>query len=183
MTSPLILPRRTLPVSEIDDPVGLLRAAGIVMSEEDERRDALIAAQWVLVRIDDTGERWRCRQCGCKHTHFTLFCTPRPFRGVREGLTAYWHNTAARPRDLTPEQRDRLREVSRMLGFREPLPSLAERHPETARKMATPKSDFDLGGWLLGTIDPISPEKARELGTRINLRARRPIIRLEGGLP
>jgi hypothetical protein len=176
MTSPLVLPRG-VHVSEIADPRSVLRAAGILMTDEAERLDAIERAQFVLVRIDDTGERWRCRECGCKHKHFTLKCVERPFRGLRAGLLAYWQNTAARPRDLTPEQRARRLAVSQMLGFASPLPSLADRHPETAAKLATPESDFDLGSWVLGTIDPISETKARTLAALINARARQPVIR------
>lgn len=176
MTSPYVLPRG-VPVSEITDPAGVLRRAGIVLSPEAERLDAIERAQWVLVRIDGTGERWRCRECGRRHAHFTLKCTERPFRGLRGGLLAYWRNTAVPDADLAPEQRAARAALARRLGFPMPLPTLADRHPRAAAALATPASDFDLGAWVLGTIDPIPEGKALALIARINARAHATVIR------
>lgn len=177
MTGPIVLPRG-VPVSELSDPLGVLRAAGVVLSEEAERLDAIERAQWCLVRIDGTGERWRCRACGCKHAHFTLQCVERPFRGLRGGLLAYWRNTAVPDRDLSPKQRGARAALARSFGFEAPLPSLGDRHPQAARALATPETDFDFGAWVLGTIDPIPEAKARILASLINARSRHTAIRI-----
>lgn len=176
-TVSVILLPNGVPVSEIADPVGVLRRAGILMSEETERLDAIERSRYVLVRIDGMGERWRCRRCGSKHAHFTVACVERPFKGLREGLRVYWQNTAIPDLDLSPEQRARRREIARLMGFGD-LPSLSTHHPETARALATPDSDLDLGAWVLGTIDPVSTAKAYALAARINARVGRPLVRL-----
>lgn len=140
--------------------------------------DRLRMAQFVLVRIDDVGERWRCRECGCRHKHFTLMCVERPFRGLTEGLRAYWQNTDVPDRDLSPLQRARRQEIARSLNLSTFAPALSTRHPRAAAALATPETDLDLGAWVLGTIDPISETKARTLAALINARARQPVIRL-----
>lgn len=174
MTSPIIQPH-PVPVSDIPDPVGMLRAAGVFMSEAEERAAAIIASTYVLVRIDGVGERWRCMRCNCRHEFFTVMCVPRPFRGLRHGLRAYWQNTAIPDSDLSPEQRQRRQEVAGALGFAAPL---SARHPQTAAALHTPDTDTDLGAWVLGTIEPISEVEARRYAATINARARQPVIRL-----
>jgi hypothetical protein len=176
MSSPILLPSG-VPVGEIPDPVGLLRSAGVLMTPEQERLDAIERARWVLVRIDGTGERWRCSRCNGKHVHFTVMCVPRPFRGLQEGLRAYWRHTTVADGDLTPEQQRARDTIARRLGFGAALPALAARHPETARALATTERDLDLGAWVLGTVEPITDAEARRLAATINARAHRPVIR------
>lgn len=167
------LPR--VPVGEVDDPVGLLRAAGIMLPEEAERRAALLDARWVLVRIDGSGERWRCGRCNCRHTHFTLMCVPRPFRGLRGGLLAYWRHTAVPDADLAPEQKLTRDAIASSLGFRA---DLGTSHPETARAAADDERSLDLGAWVLGAVEPISDDEARRFAAQINVRAHRVLIRV-----
>jgi hypothetical protein len=175
--SVILLPNG-VPVSEIADPVGVLRAAGILMSEEAEQLDAIVRASHCLIRIDGIGERWRCRGCNGQHEFFTLGCIPRPFRGLRDGLRAYWQNTAVPAADLSPDQRERRAEAGKLLGFEAPLPSLATHHPEAARQVATRPGSLDIGAWVLGVVEPISTARARLYAARINSRARRTIVRL-----
>lgn len=170
VTSPLILPRR-VPVAEIADPVGLLRSAGITMSEEAERLVALEEARYVLVRMDQ-GERWRCRECGGKHHFLTLFCTPRPWRGLRHGLSAYYQNIGSKLSDLSPAER------SQVDGVADGVPNLADRHPRAAQALGTAPSDVDYVGWLLGTVEVISEFEARSFAATINSKARRTVVRL-----
>lgn len=176
--SAILLPEPT-PLRPQQDVSALVRALGFLTDDEGKQLDALAAAQFVLVRIDGQGERWRCSRCNAKHTHFTLHCIERPFRGLTHGLLAYWQNVgAARTRDLSPTQQARLASLAPLFGEDRPLPNLADRHPETARRLATPERDVDLGAFVLGTLDPISPLQASVLVERINSRARRPLIRL-----
>lgn len=173
----IALPQR-VPVSEVPDLAAVVRSLGFLSDEEGQRLDALAASQYVLVRIDGQGERWRCGRCNAKHTHFTLMCIERPFRGLTHGLLAYWQNVgSARTSDLSPTQQARLDSLRPLFGEERPMPNLADRHPETARRLATPERDVDLGAWVLGTIDPISPLQASVLMERINARARRAVIR------
>lgn len=182
MTSPIALPDRRLalpngtPVEQVQDTDSVLRSIGWATPEESRRLQMLADASYVLVRIDDVGERWRCRYCNGRHTHFTVLCTERPFRGLTHGLLAYWQNTAVPDADLAPEMRQRRANVAKALGLG--MPSLAEHHPETARALKTGERDQDFGAWVLGVIDPISPAKAFQLAARINSKARQIVVRL-----
>lgn len=177
MTNPLVLPR-LIPVADIPGLPDMLRGTGILLPDEARRLDAIERTAYCLLRIDGEGERWRCRECNGKHAHATRLCIPRPFRGLRDGLHAYWQNTAVPSTDLTPTQQARRRQVGRMLGFADVLPSLADHHPETARALGTRDSSTDIGAWVFGIIDPISPARARQFMAQINAKARRTVVRL-----
>jgi hypothetical protein len=175
--SAVVMPER-VPVAALPDPSGMVRSLGFLTPADATRLDALERASYVLVRIDGEAERWRCDRCRGKHAHFTLMCVERPFRGLRHGLLAYWQNLgAADPADLTPAQRERVGLLHSAFGGRG-IPDLRRRHPGTARALATPETDLDVGAWVLGTLDPITPAKARQLADRINARARRVVVRI-----
>ncbi len=178
--SPILLPPAGIPVERVSaaDRAAVLRLLGIMDAAEAARLDAVLDARWCLVRIDGVGERWRCTRCGCRHAHFTTFCVERPFRGLQDGLHAYWRSTAVPDADLSPEQRAARAEIGRTLGLGAVVPALADRHPRMARALATPGGDFDLGAWVLGTIDPITEAEARRYASLINARARQPVIRV-----
>jgi hypothetical protein len=154
-----------------------LKLAGFWNPEEAARFDALHAAEYVIVRIDGDGERWRCNRCNAKHTHFTLMCVERPFKGLRQGLKAYWANVgSARSSDLSPSQRERLDVLAPLFGGR-PIP-LANGHPLTAAGMDVPDRDVMVGALILGSIEPISKAKATLLASIINSRAGQRAINL-----
>lgn len=160
------------------DPVAWLRAHGMATTEEAERLDALAQSRYFLVRIDGQGERWRCRGCNGRHTHFTLMCLERPFRGIDHGLYAYWKNVGAGdPQQLSARQTARVRQIGAMLGA-PPTPNLSTLHPRTAQALGGDAADTDFGADLLGTLDPIPETKALLLVNLINARARRPILTL-----
>lgn len=171
--------RRLVPVSEVPDMAALVRHLGFLTPDAALRLHEIEHANWVLVRIDGEAERWRCTRCNCKHAHFTLCCVERPFRGLREGLRAYWHNTGlANPSDLSPAQQQHKALLDEMFDGKPP-PALASVHPEMARRLATPERDLDLGAFVLGTIDPISDRTAREKIALINARAHRTVLRFD----
>lgn len=174
----LLLPRPTrVPIEQIPDIAAAVRAAGLLTDEDGARLDAILDSQWVLVRIDGIGERWRCNRCGARHAHFTTFCVERPFRGLGEGLRVYWQNLGdAGERDLSPEQRQRLASLGRLFGPA-PLSPLSAHHPRSARAVRTAASEIDIGAWTIGTIDPITPAEARMKIALINARAGRTILR------
>jgi hypothetical protein len=126
----------------------------------------------------DQGEYWRCGRCNGIHTVpdvgpvLTRFCTPRPWRGLREGLYAYSRHLGARVDDLTPAQRQR---ATALAGG---LPDLAVGHPRLAAGLGTSSRDLEVVGWLLGSVVEISDADARAYAARINARAHRPIVRL-----
>lgn len=170
-------PLRYLGVADVPDLAAHVRALGMLTTEDAARLHDIEQSAWVLVRIDGEAERWRCGRCNCKHAHFTTLCIERPFRGLREGLRAYWHNTGlARPGDLSPGQQRHRALLDEMFDGRPPV-ALADRHPEMARRLATPERDLDLGAFVLGTIDPISDRTAREKIALINARAHHRILR------
>lgn len=181
--SGLVLPFRPVPVAQATDFADLLRSPVYETEDEGKRRDALIAASWVLVRADQDGEHWRCDPrrggCGVRHSHFTKFCIPRPFKGLAQGLMVYWQNLGiANPADLSPAQRARVKDLAPVFGLDgKPMPTLASLHPEAARALGTREDDIDLGAWVLGTIDPISPLEASVYAERINYRAGRTVVR------
>lgn len=174
-----MIDRRTVPIADVPDLAALVRSLGMLSPDEAARLYAIEQASWVLVRIDGEAERWRCNRCGCRHAHFTLMCVERPFRGLREGLRAYWHNTGlARPADLSPQQQQHKGLLDKMFDGKAP-PALAARHPEMARRLATPERDIDIGALTLGVVDPIDDQTARQKIARINARANRTVIRLD----
>lgn len=176
MTGP-IAPPRSVPVSEIADPIGLLRRAGILMPADQERLIAIEEARYVLVK-QDQGERWRCRECGGKHEFLTLLCTPRPWKGLRHGLYAYFKSVGgATVNDLSPAERASLKAETAGFGVYT-LPSLADRHPRSAQALGTPDRDVDVIGWLIGTVEVISPAQAFQFAARINQRARQVVVKL-----
>lgn len=152
-----------------------LKRAGFWTPEEAARFDALRSAEYCLVRIDGSGERWKCDRCGGKHSHFTLMCVERPFKGLKQGLKAYWASAgAARAADLSPTQKANLDVLAPIFGGR-PVP-LATAHPQTAAGLDVAERDVLVGAEILGTIDPISKAKAQLLAALINARARRTVI-------
>lgn len=154
----------------IEERLSAMKRAGFWSPEESARFDALRSSEYVLVRIDGAGERWRCNRCGQKHQHFTLMCIERPFKGLSHGLYAYWANAgSARAQDLSPTQREQMDVLAPIFGGR-PVP-LATAHPQTAAAMGTPDRDVMVGATVLGSIDPISRAKARLLISLINSRA------------
>jgi len=174
MTSPLVLSaeRTTRAVSEMSlvEQLAALKRLGIWTPEEAARFDAMRNAEYVLVR-NDGSERWRCRLCNRQHEHFTWMCVERPFRGLVGGLYAYWVNVGgARIADLSPRQRQTLDVLRPLFGGQRPIP-VATGHPDMAAGLVTDRTDVLLGGTLLGSIDPITPTKARLLVSLINARA------------
>lgn len=175
MTSPIALPA-TVPIAEIPDIASVLRSFGMLTPEDAARLDAIEQAHYVLIRMDQ-GEYWRCGRCGGKHSLpdigpvLTKLCTPRPWRGLNQGLYAYYQHLSARKSDLSPEQASRLD----ALGG---LPSLAEHHPQSARRLLTGTNDLDVVGWLIGSVVEISESDARSYAKRINDRAYRTIVRI-----
>jgi hypothetical protein len=178
--SSILLPGRYAPVPEgVVERAALIRALGFMPPEQAAQFDALLDASYVLVR-NDGAERARCnpRRGGCNaiHAHFTYLCIPRPFRGLHEGLYAYWANVGQRRDDeLTAEQRSRLQSLGPLFTKSAPLATV---HPRTARELGTRQDDVDLGAVLLGTLDPISPLQARLYAEQINMKARRTVVRL-----
>jgi hypothetical protein len=159
------------------DRLAAIKAAGFWTPEEAARFDALRNASYVLVRIDGVGERWRCNRCNGRHTHFTLMCVERPFRGLLDGLHAYWANVGdAGTGNLSPAQQRRLDVLTPIFGGR-PLP-LGTAHPRMAADLATDERDVLIGSTVLGSLDPIPPAKARLLVEIINMRARRTVLTL-----
>lgn len=161
------------------DPLAYLRSHGFLTPDEAAKLDELARSQFFLVRIDGAGERWRCRNCNGRHQHFTKFCIELPYRGLQGGLYGYWKNVGAGdPRNLSASQRARISQVSRVLGMNQrQATNLSTLHPNTARALGGDDADIDVGADLLGTLDPISPQKARFLADLINSRARSTIVR------
>lgn len=164
-------------MATVSERIDAIKRAGFWTPEEASRFDALKSSEYCLVRIDGEGERWRCNRCNAKHTHFTLMCVERPFRGLASGLHAYWANVGtARTSDLSPSQRERLDVLAPIFGGR-PVP-LADGHADMAAGMAVDDRDVMVGALVLGSIDPISRGKAQLLASLINARARQRVIAL-----
>lgn len=177
MTSPLVLPRRVR-VMDVPGLPDTLRSFGILLPDEAARMDRIERSTYVLLWNNGEGERWRCGRCNAIHDHYTLFCVERPFRGVREALYAYWKHAVVRDQDLSPVQRARRRDVASALGVEDGIPDLAQHHPQMARALGTREGSTQYGGLMLGTVDPVSSAKAYQLASRINSKARRPVVRL-----
>jgi hypothetical protein len=179
MTSPaLALPRTPVAdMSTVEARMAAMKRASIWTPEQAARYDALRNAEYCLVRIDGDGERWRCGRCNQKHTHYTLMCLPRPWRGLTHALYAYWANAgSARESDLSPAQRANLDILAPIFGGR-PTP-LATAHPLTAAVAGVDDRDVMVGATVLGSIDPISRPKAALYVELINSRARARVISL-----
>jgi hypothetical protein len=154
------------------DPIAALRSLGFLTPDDAAKLDELASSQYFLVRIDATGERWRCRRCNGRHAHFTSFCVELPYRGLQGGLYGYWKNVGAGdPRNLSVRQRARVSQISQALGLNQQQTNLSTLHPQTARALGGDAADVDVGADLLGTLDPISESKARLLADLINSRA------------
>ncbi len=161
----------------LNDRLAAIKRAGFWTPEESARFDAVRNSSYCLVRIDGDGERWKCRRCGGRHTHYTLFCISRPFRGLSHALYAYWANAgSAREQDLSPAQRANLETLAPIFGNR-PVP-LATAHPATSAALATDERDVMVGATVLGSIDPISRAKASLYVELINSKARQRVITL-----
>jgi hypothetical protein len=154
----------------------LIRALGFEV--DDPQASAIVQARYCLVR-NDGPEKWRCARCNQKHEHYTSFCLPRPWRGLEHALLGYWTNVGAtNPADLTPAQREKLSRLAPIFGLgKAPVP-LAASHPRTARELGTRETDATQGATILGSLDPITPLRARMLADQINARARCVLIRL-----
>jgi hypothetical protein len=168
---------RTIPVADVPDLAEQVRALGFLTPDAAAHLDAIEQARFVLIRMDQ-GEYWRCGRCGGKHSVpdigpvLTRMCIPRPWRGIAEGLYAYYQHLGARSADLSPEQR---RRASTIAGA---LPDLATRHPQAARALKTRPNDLDYVGWMIGSIVEISEQDARRYAALINGRAYREVVRL-----
>lgn len=167
----------TIAEMSIEDRLATMARLGIWSPEQAARFDAARNSSYCLVRIDGVGERWKCRECGCRHAHFTKFCIPIPYRGLLNGLHAYWANFGtARTQDLSPAQREQLDALAPIFGGR-PVP-LATSHPEMAAALGTADRDADVGAVILGSIDPISRAKARLYVELINAKAGHTVLTL-----
>lgn len=152
--------RLYVPVEQFADRRKLLDALGIMVDENDARAQALLSASYMLVR-NDGPERWRCQWCNVRHEHYTTQCIPRPWRGLQHALYGYWRNTAdVRPSDLTAAQRQRMNELGRVFGKLGRAEPISVQHPRTARELGTAEGDVDYGATILGSLDPITPQKA-----------------------
>lgn len=169
-------PPRTLSVADVPDLAAHVRALGIMTPEDAAKLDAIDRATFVLIRMDQ-GEYWRCGRCGGKHSVpdvgpvLTRMCIPRPWRGIHQGLYAYSQHLAARTSDLSPEQASRLRVLKA-------FPTLGDRHPLSARALATGARDVDVVAWMIGSVVEISEADARAYATRINARCYREVVKL-----
>jgi len=169
--------RRTVPVSDVPDLAAHVRALGFLTPPDAARLDAIEQARYVLVKMDQ-GEYWKCGRCGGRHSVpdvgpvLTRLCVPRPWRGLAQGLYAYYQHLGARSADLSPEQR------SRATAITASLPDLAAHHPQAARALKTPAGDMDYVGWLIGSVVEISEADARKYAALINGRAYREVVRL-----
>lgn len=171
---PLIGPRVILP----DWSVGTVEQGAAMQAE----RDRLRAASFVLVRIRGsagTGDVLRCRGCNGRHEFLTLRCIPQPFSGLQGGLFGYYHTlgVTGAAMTLSPAERARFDAVARLFDGR---PDLAAGHPQTARIIATPERDVDLGAISLGILTPITKAEARRYADRINARGIHPPFTLPG---
>lgn len=165
----------TIAEMSVEDRLATMARLGIWSPEQAARFDAARNNSYCLVRIDGVGERWKCRECGCRHAHFTKLCIPVPYRGLMNGLHAYWANFgSARAQDLSPAQQANLDALRPIFGGR-PVP-LATGHPEMAAGAGVADRDVLVGSTLLGSIDPISPARARLYAELINTKARQRLI-------
>jgi hypothetical protein len=146
----------------------LIRAIGLRV--EDERIWRLVSADYVLVR-NDGAEVWRCNRCNRKHAHYTAFCIPRPWRGLEHALYGYWTNFGVgKLDDLSPRQKQRLALFKTIMDGGRDVQPLAASDPETAHALGTPETDIVRGTVELGSLDPISPQKAYEYAALIRAR-------------
>lgn len=152
----------------------LIRAMGLQVDDERTRR--LVVADYVLVR-NDGAEVWRCNRCNVKHAHYTDHCIPRPWRGLEHALYGRWTNYGAGAlRDLSPRQRARIGMFDLIFRNGKPTEPLAASHARTAHALRTPETDIVEGWDVLGSLDPISPQKAAHYAALI--RARGGVVKL-----
>lgn len=131
----------------------------------------MLDSQFFLVRNRaEHGERFRCSRHSFRpgvdeptyHEYFTVMCIDRPWRGLDGALWAY--------ASITSDDR-----VKSMVMNN--LPALQTVHPETYARLQPDSSGEELVAIALGTLEPISESKARQLAARINAaRPPRPFI-------
>lgn len=169
--------RRTVPVGDVPDLATMVRQLGFLTPDAAARLDAIEQARFVLVKMDQ-GEYWKCGRCGGKHSVpdvgpvLTRFCVPRPWRGLQQGLYAYYQHLGARATDLSLEQRARAASIAAE------MPDLARSHPQAAQALMTRSGDLDYVGWLIGSVVEISEADARKYANLINGRAHRIVVKL-----
>lgn len=178
--SPLLLPdgRQANPPRIVTSRDGSPTVAGLMTRNQWNQLEAILNAQYVLFRNDggQLGERLRCRWHQADpfglpdpfakpvyHSHLTLMCIERPFRGMADGLWFAY-------RVVTE---DRKGSILRAL---DQLPSLSTSHPETARGLAPDSSGENIFGLLLDLGERITTERARYFIERIN--EKNPPVRL-----
>jgi hypothetical protein len=124
---------------------------------ESARIDALLGASFYLLRNDasGTGERYRCKRCRTKHTHFTRLCIELPFTAAQVRRMYL----SARITRLEPGTR------SPLAGFG--VADLAAQHPRTERDLGAREKGDHWIAFLLGTAEPLTPRRAQELADRI----------------
>ncbi len=145
--------------------------------EQVRERDRILAGIYFLVRQGGLGEKMRCKRCGARHEYLTLMCVEQPFSGLTQGLYAYWRAAGAHGayQHLAPADRARYDALTERFG-----PDMAESHPQTVRQLGTATTDVDFGAIALGTLEPITRQKAQSLIWRINARGCRPPLALPG---
>lgn len=148
--------------------------------EEIRERERILASTYYLVRQDgELGEKMRCKRCNAKHPYFTLMCIEQPFCGLDQGLYAFWRHSGMHGSEQYLSEAGKARYQALAAAFTH-QPDLAESHPITAASLHVPPRDIDFGALALGTLEPITRQKAQQLVWRINTRGCRPPLRLPG---
>lgn len=155
---------------------------------EARELERLENARFYLVRVKGNagiGEALICDPakggCGCQHEYLTLKCLPKPYQGIGSGLYGYWQTAGAAGAEayLSPDERARVAALTERFGPMGTTPDLATSHPRMARALGVHERDRLWGAIALGVLEGISEAKARELASRINTRARQPVIRFK----
>lgn len=176
---PLLVPEDSpvAPPSVTFDAGGNLRIGGTSLTREEfEAIEQIRNSQFFLFRNDggELGERAPCRwhtsdpmsgRLGrfdepVYHSHFTVMCVEKPWRGLEDGLRC-WVQAAS-------EGARKSRLISGMgLGLKD----YSSTHPFTggALRPATPDT-YSWYSYLLGVSEPITPARARRLAEKINDR-------------
>lgn len=150
----------------------------IPTEEQVQERERILRGIYFLVRQDGPlGEKMRCRRCHAKHAYFTLMCIEQPFCGLTQGLYAYWRVAGAHGayQHLPPVERAKYDALNKRFG-----PDFAESNPRMAASMHVAENDMEMGAIALGTLEPITRQKAQQLLWRINSRGCRPPLTLPG---
>lgn len=141
---------------------------------EVEARDATLRGKFFVVNIagnNGVGELWKCRRCKGRHRYMTASCIERPFNGLDGALYAIYQQAGDLAAVRSLDGRSGAADTARVL-VREvmKMPDLATSHPETARRLGTDLSRFDvsMGGINLGTVEEIPVTLAQRLLDRIN---------------